>query len=104
MRMLAGLVMVAVVWGQPAESRGLKITRTDLGKDWPLTVESGVLKCSGSGRTGGVTFESGGVKYNVNGLASTWKLGLEIDSIWAIGEPLWVTDPKTKKPVNVGPQ
>jgi hypothetical protein len=75
-----------------------QISRHDIA-DWPLSVESGTLACEGQG----VTFESNGVVYAVNGTAKTRRLGRDIDPIWAAGEPVWITDPKTKKRVNVGP-
>jgi hypothetical protein len=70
----------------PSAQRGY-VDRKMLGDKWPLTVESGVLECSG----GAVTFRSGGVVYAVNGLAMTWKRGIDIDPIWAAPEPQWTT-------------
>ena len=53
---------------------------------WPLTVDSGLLKCAGSGGTGKVTIEVAGKTYAVNGLASGDKSNLEIRPIWADAE------------------
>lgn len=65
------------------------ISRSDLGSQWPLTVTSGVLRCQiiklPSLRTEAVTFKSNGVVYNVNGMATTHKVGVEIEPIWAQG-------------------
>ncbi len=43
------------------------ISRAELGEDWPLTVDDGVLKCDDASR---VTFTTGGVIYAVNGTAA----------------------------------
>jgi len=50
-----------------------------------------------------VTLEVRGVRYAVNGAAETRKLGKDIEEVWAPGQPIWVTDPQTKKKVNAGP-
>ncbi len=51
-----------------------------------------------------VTFEASTALYNVNGTATMYKLGVEIDPIWAPGEALFVRDPQPPhKMVNVGP-
>ena len=54
--------------------------------DWPLTADSGVLKCAGSGGVGKVTIEVDGQTYAVNGLAGGDKSNLEIRPIWADAE------------------
>jgi hypothetical protein len=56
----------------------LSVSRTEFGKDWPLTVDRGTLSCDGSG----VIFTTGeGDEYGVNGTAKG--LGYpEIDPIW----------------------
>jgi hypothetical protein len=51
--------------------------------DWPLTVDSGVLKCVGSGGVGKVTIEVDGKTYGINGLASGDKVNLDIRPVWA---------------------
>ena len=67
-----------------------------------MTVESGLLCC----RKGtAVTFETGGRVYAVNGMAMTWKIGEDIEPIWAAGDPIWVADRNQGgKMVNVGPR
>ena len=47
--------------------------------EWPLTVDSGTLYCSG----GEVTFEANGTRYAVNGTAKATGKYPSIDPIWA---------------------
>lgn len=84
-----------------AEPGAKQVSRADYGTRWPLTVESGLLRCQmGSA----VTFETGGRVYALNGMAETWKLGEDIKPIWAAGDPIWVRDRNQNgKMVNVGP-
>jgi hypothetical protein len=63
-----------------SDGGGVQVSRSDFGKDWPLTVESGTLNCEGAGA---VTFTADGTTYAVNGLASGMDEWPEIDSIWA---------------------
>jgi hypothetical protein len=53
-----------------------------MGKQWPLTVDSGTLSCDGSDGVGSVTFETGGKLYAVNGLARQDGYA-DITPIWA---------------------
>ena len=67
------------------------VTRTQFGAAWPLTVDSGVLRCEG----GAIVFRApDGHDYGVNGLAATY------DDIG----PIWAAEPKgiTRK-MNIGP-
>ena len=60
-----------------------KVSRSMYGKDWPLTVESGTLKCLGYG---GVIFISNGRIYGLNGTAKTYgrdKGYADLQTIWA---------------------
>jgi len=59
---------------------GLEVSRSDFGKDWPLTVQSGTLNCEGAGA---VTFTTNGTTYAVNGLANGMDQWPDIDAIWA---------------------
>lgn len=59
-----------------------KIGRADTA-DWPLTVESGVLKCEGSGGFGKVTIEVDGKSYALNGSAMSDKSNVDLRPIWA---------------------
>jgi hypothetical protein len=54
------------------------MSRADYGKGWPLTVESGTLRCDNDA----VTFETDSLTYGVNGTALTKGLP-RIDPIWA---------------------
>ena len=75
------------------------ISRREASFEWPLTVDAGRLRCEAQA----VTFEAHGTVYAVNGTAMTRRLGKDIDEIWAAADPIWITDPKTKEKVNVGP-
>jgi hypothetical protein len=56
------------------------LSRSDLGNDWPLTVDEGVVSCEGGGE---VYFTADGTTYAVNGLAQGNSDLLDIDAIWA---------------------
>ena len=84
----------------PARSKRVRhVSRADFGDAWPLTVEGGTLRCKRLVIKGvranldAVTFEAEGKVYSVNGVASSWKMGREIDPIWAAPEPLMVRNP-----------
>ena len=68
---------------EATHDRTQAITRADLGDRWPLTVESGVLRCKGSGGVGEVTFASGGTVYAVNGNAKATGRYADISAIWS---------------------
>jgi hypothetical protein len=62
------------------------LSRADFGKQWPLTVEAGVVSCERySDGVGSVIFmDPEGKRYAVNGLATAhYKYLPEIDEIWA---------------------
>ncbi len=70
------------------------MSRQQLGKRWPLTVTSGVVRCEGAGE---VYFEAQGTTYAVNGLALGRDRAPEIDRIWA-------PDPELKGlKIDIGP-
>lgn len=52
----------------------LSVTSDNFGRDWPLTVAEGTLVCERDA----VYFDSGGVRYGVNG----WAEAAEIRPIW----------------------
>ena len=82
-RRLILLVVVLAACGSCGEGgggTGEEVSRADFGKDWPLTVESGTLKCEGGWA---VTSTTNGTTYAVNGLASGMNQCPEIDPIWA---------------------
>lgn len=91
---IAALLASSSVWAGQA-----RIAQREFGKDWPFSVSDGILSCDGNA----VTFRANGVIYAVNGTATMWKRGIDIDKIWLPGEPLWITDPQTGKRVNAGP-
>ncbi|WP_419950532.1 DUF2511 domain-containing protein [Candidatus Palauibacter sp.] len=66
------------------ESGGLQqereISRADFGETWPFTVGSGMLRC---GPGDAVTFTADGTVYAVNGVATTFGSGVDIEPIWA---------------------
>lgn len=59
------------------------VSRAELGDEWPLTVEEGMLRCDGAQQIGAVFFETDGRVYPVNGIARGRSDGPEIDEIWA---------------------
>lgn len=65
-----------------ADPQTKQLGRADFA-DWPLTVESGTLKCEGSGGVGRVTIEVDGKTYAVNGSAKGDKANADITPIWA---------------------
>lgn len=56
------------------------VRRADMPNEWPLTVESGILRCQGQA----VTFDSDGKHYAVNGTAKSRQAGIDIEEIWAM--------------------
>ena len=92
---------------KPMQRRGsgnqVEIGRAQLGGAWPLTVDSGVLRCEplvvGDRVNPLVTFESGGRIYAINGTASSWasrKGWQRVNDIWR-DDP---TVPGAKLPVS----
>ena len=78
--------------GSPAQSSAaeqqlapnqVKVTKAELGEDWPFTVDEGVITGDGSGGVGVVTFTAGDVTYAVNGTAVGTHKYAPIDAIWA---------------------
>jgi hypothetical protein len=62
------------------------VSRSDYGSRWPLTVDSGTLRCD---QPGSVTFSSGGTTYWVNGTAG----GVATDNGWQDIQSIWADDP-----------
>lgn len=79
---------------EPA-SNEQKMSRADLGDDWPLTVESGIVRCEGAGE---IYFDAAnGTTYAVNGLALGRDTAPKID-------PIWANNPDIKgTKINIGP-
>jgi hypothetical protein len=59
------------------------VGRSDLGKAWPLTVESGELNCEGSDGVGQATITVDGTTYALNGLAKSNDSNEDVQAIWA---------------------
>jgi hypothetical protein len=87
-----------------------KVSRSMYGKEWPLTVESGTLKCLGYG---GVVFISNGRVYGLNGTAKTYgrdKGYADLKTIWADDTTLikslmaaGATEEEASAKINIGP-
>jgi hypothetical protein len=61
-----------------------EVSRAEMGAAWPLTVDSGTLRCEGSGGAGAVFFEHDGRTYTVNGTAKGANPNMpNIVEIWA---------------------
>ncbi len=74
---------------------GLPVSRADLGKDWPLTVDSGTIDCLAPSAI--IFTTPDGTVYGVNGTALT--------SGYPRIEPIWAKDPVVKglNKINIGP-
>jgi Protein of unknown function (DUF2511) len=78
------------------------VSRTDYGNDWPLTVESGTLRCD---PPSAVTFTTeNGTTYWINGTAASMADG----NGWLDVEPIWADDPDPTYEgldlkINIGP-
>lgn len=86
---LAGLFAVVALAGcggdtgsdpAAAASNEALMSADELGDDWPLTVDEGIVRCEGAGE---VYFEAAGKTYAVNGMAIGMSDLPEIDPIWA---------------------
>ncbi len=67
----------------PMQSPDGKISKQELGAEYPFTVNEGVLGCEGKRGTGLVTFTANGKTYAVNKIDAGPKKRSPIDSIWA---------------------
>lgn len=76
------------------DSSTITVSASDFGDEWPLTVDSGTLRCE---PPSAVVFETDdGREYAVNGMAAT----NGYDEI----EPIWAEDPSGNAPrMNIGP-
>lgn len=85
----AGLVAIVLLagcgGGSASDDQSKTVSSSNL-PGWPLTVDSGVLKCEGSGGQGNVTIVVDGKTYAVNGSAKGDKDNLDIQPIWADAE------------------
>jgi hypothetical protein len=78
-----------------------KITESEYGEKWPLSVQNGTLNCTPLGTLAIVTFTANGVTYAVNGTAKArakqngWR---EINEIWRDNP-----NPQHGPKINIGP-
>jgi hypothetical protein len=75
--------LALVAWALTGcSATGRPVTRAEFGDAWPLTVDSGTVHCRG---TDSVTFETGGVIYDVTGADEVFGSGFgePIEPIWA---------------------
>jgi hypothetical protein len=81
-RVLVGsaAAVLSLAAGPAALANGsARVTRAHFGKAWPLTVASGVVRCSGQA----VTFTAAGRTYALNGVAEMQHPGWpQIERIW----------------------
>lgn len=92
MRFLVIALMLGACGGAGAEV-GEPVSRADFGDDWPLTVDTGELRCEGASA---VVFVVDGTEYGVNGSALSAGYP-EID-------PIWADDPSGNAPkMDIGP-
>jgi hypothetical protein len=102
---VAGVVAVAALGltacgesGSGTAANERSVSRADYGSAWPLTVESGTLRCE---EAGAVTFTSDdGATYWVNGTA-----GNEAEARgWKNIRPIWADDPTAEGlKISIGP-
>jgi len=52
----------------------IRVSKQEFGDAWPLTVDEGILSCTGSSRMGEVVLIVNGKKYAVNGVAMSQKV------------------------------
>jgi len=79
-RVISVIVVVLSMFNLPAQAaRTETISEGEYGKQWPFTVSSGQLSCSGAGA---VTFTANGKTYAVNGLAKSDHKNSDIEKIW----------------------
>lgn len=76
---LAIISMTSIV--AAAQSGKVEISHSQMGKDWPFTVEKGTLRCASSM----VTFEANGTIYALNGTASSRAANMG----WRDVSPIW---------------
>ena len=93
------LLLIGCGSEQPSESNHMNdknITKAEYGKDWPFTVDRGILKCV----DGSVVFVANGKTYGVNGVSKSHGYA-DLEEIWAIDSSL--TDANTTIRIGIGP-
>lgn len=89
---------LACLASTPSFAESEKVSKSMFGKAWPLTVDEGVLSCTGSKGLGAVTFEAKGTRYAVNGVAVSQKKYADIGKIWA-PDPAGIVPKKSMGPL-----
>jgi hypothetical protein len=79
--LLVGAAALFVLAGC-GSSEGVEVSRSDFGSSWPLTVDSGTLRCEGQKGAGAVVINADGTDYAVNGTAKGQGYA-DIDPVWA---------------------
>jgi hypothetical protein len=74
---------------KPTTQKQTTITKNEFGNEWPLSINSGVVKCLPIGN-GSVVFEAEGKTYAINGTAKGFAKKHNFYSI----EDIWLDDPK----------
>ncbi len=57
------VVVLLVAAGGPAADAGTRVSRAEMGDEWPLTVPEGLLRCDAGSE---VTFQADGTTYTLN--------------------------------------
>lgn len=97
----AAALSLTAAWGGDDldNSRGIEVTRSEYGDNWPFTVESGTLHCTAYSK---VLIRADGVDYAVNGLVAGDPRFRNVRPIWAIWRDNPNPDAEGPK-VNIGP-
>lgn len=96
MKRTLGIALLSVGLSACGGDDSLEVSASDFGKEWPLTVSSGVLKCKKDNGIPLAIIEVDGTEYQLNGAASSRG--------YAPINPIWKANPEiagTK--INIGP-
>lgn len=81
---LSAILIFTAGCGSEDASDGQSVSRDFIGEDdWPLTVNSGEIRCQPSPGGPAITFIVDGKTYALNGTAKTHTDAADIDPIWA---------------------
>lgn len=101
-----GVVVLTLLSATVCVARSAPISKGEMGKEWPLKVDAGVLDCTIVGRLSGgdpiatVTFTAKGKTYAVNGIAK----GHAKKHGWRDVDEIWKKDPVAPGlKINIGP-
>jgi hypothetical protein len=62
-------LVVLFVTGCSSSTVGLAVTKGEMGDDWPLTIDEGLVSCDGTKAWGRLYFEHDGRRFAINGAA-----------------------------------